>query len=165
MDEIVNYIVDNYEFEIVPCSIPSSNFQYIKRNFYIWIMNKVSKRLFYFLRDKVSPIKFLNERPDGTIWLKRRMSNGELSEIEIKTIYLFDHSPQFKTNNDVYTFPKEYHEYLISLYTHDEYFLENSTDDTLQIDKLNSVLIDKYLYQIPELKKFNRNRKLEDILN
>lgn len=71
INQIVNYIEDVYEFEVVPCSIPSSEFQYIKRNFYIWIMNNISKKLFFFLRDKVSPIKFLKERPDGSICLEK----------------------------------------------------------------------------------------------
>jgi hypothetical protein len=145
MEEIVNYIENAYEFEIVPCSIPASDFQYIKRNFYIWIMNSVSKKLFYFLRDKVSPIKFLEERPDGTIWLRKRMSDNKLCEIEVKTIYLYDNS------ND----------YLISLHTKDELYHQWN----LQIDKLNTSLIDKYIYQVPELKEFNRNKKLENILN
>jgi len=75
MEEIVNYIKDTYEFEIVTRTVPTSKFQQIKRIFYIWIMNilkkyesafkmnsvlwifskailDVSKRLFYFLKDK-----------------------------------------------------------------------------------------------------------------
>jgi len=55
MEEIVNYIKDTYEFEIVTRTVPTSKFQQIKRIFYIWIMNilkNVSKRLFYFLKDK-----------------------------------------------------------------------------------------------------------------
>jgi hypothetical protein len=162
MEQIVNYIENTYEFEIVPCSIPASDFQYIKRNFYIWIMNSVSKKLFYFLRDKVSPIKFLEERPDGTIWLRKRMSDNKLCEIEVKTIYLYDHSTQVKLPDGNYSFPTEYHNYSIRL-VNDYLYVHNL--DEIQIEKLDTILIDKHLCQIPELKEFNRNKKLENILN
>jgi hypothetical protein len=162
MEEIVNYIKNTYDFEIVPCSIPANEFQYIKRNFYIWIMNSVSKKLFYFLRDKVSPIKFLKERPDGTIWLGRRMSNGNLFEIEVKTIYLYDHSTQVKLPDGNYTFPTEYHNYSIRLAN--DYLYVHSLDE-IQIEKLDTILIDKHLCQSKELKQFLRNKKLENILN
>ena len=69
---IIDYIIDTYEFEITPCSIPRSNFQYFKRNFYIFIYNKISPKLFYFLRDKISSIKYLNKIPNGSIWLSKR---------------------------------------------------------------------------------------------
>jgi hypothetical protein len=162
MEQIVNYIENTYEFEIVPCSIPASDFQYIKRNFYIWIMNSVSKKLFYFLRDKVSPIKFLEERPDGTIWLRKRMSDNKLCEIEIKTIYLYDHSTQVKLPDGNYSFPTEYHNYSIRL-VNDYLYVHNL--DEIQIEKLDTILIDKHLGQYKELKQFLRNKKLENILN
>jgi hypothetical protein len=162
MEQIVNYIENTYEFEITPCSIPASEFQYIKRNFYIWIMNSVSKKLFYFLRDKVSPIKFLEERPDGTIWLRKRMSDNKLCEIEIKTIYLYDHSTQVKLPDGNYSFPTEYHNYSIRL-VNDYLYVHNL--DEIQIEKLDTILIDKHLGQYKELKQFLRNKKLENILN
>lgn len=162
MDEIVNYIVDSYKFEIVPCSIPSSEFQYIKINFYIWIMG-ISKNLFYFLRDKISPIRFLSERPDGSVWLRRRMSNGELSEIELKKIYLFDYN-----GNEV----KPFFNYSIRLFfdIHDFFIPVKSAGNTglyeeIKLEKLDTLLIDKHFCQITELKEFNRNKKLENILN
>jgi hypothetical protein len=163
MEEIVNYIGNTYEFEIVPCSIPASDLQYIKRNFYIWIMNSVSKKLFYFLRDKVSPIKYLNERPDGSVWLRKRMSDGKLCEIEVKTIYLFDHN-----GKEV----KPYFNYSIRLFFDlDDFFIPvKSVGNTglyeeIKLENLDTILIDKHLCQISELKEFNRNKKLENILN
>ena len=59
IQRIEQHLEKVYGFEITPCSIPRSGFQYFKRNFYIWIYRKVSEKLFYFLRDKVSPIKYL----------------------------------------------------------------------------------------------------------
>lgn len=163
MEQIVEYIVNTYEFEVVPCSIPASEFQYIKRNFYIWIKNRISEKLFYFLRDKVSPIKFLNERPDGSIWLRRRMSDNKLCEIEVNTIYLFDHN-----GNEV----KPYFNYSVKLYYYiDGFFIPvKSVGNTglyeeIKLEKLDTILIDKHLCQITELKEFNRNKKLENILN
>jgi hypothetical protein len=56
------------------------------------IYNKISKNLFFFLRDKVSPIKFLDERPNGEIWFRKRNSEGILSiEVEIKPVPLAAH--------------------------------------------------------------------------
>lgn len=75
-----------YGFEMVPCSIPSNHFQYLKRNFYLWVKNKISVRLFYFLRDKVSPIRYLDERPNKEIWLKYRPNDRTECEIEISPI-------------------------------------------------------------------------------
>jgi len=53
-------IVSKYGFEEVPCAIPKNNFQYFKIGIYFKIY-EISPKLFYFLRDKVSPIKFSSE--------------------------------------------------------------------------------------------------------
>ena len=99
---LIEHIEKVYGFEVVPCSIPRDNFQYFKRSIYLFIFSKVSKKLFYFLRDKVSPIKFLDERPKGEIWFRKRNSEGKVSiEVEIKPvpveacIYLSDDSGLF----------------------------------------------------------------------
>lgn len=167
MEEIVNYIENTYDFEIVPCSIPASEFQYIKRNFYIWIMNSVSKKLFYFLRDKASSIKFLKERPDGTIWLRKRMSDDKLCEIEVKTIYLYDYNESeikfdYPVDSELerYTL-KPYFNYSIRL-VNDYLYVHNL--DEIQIEKLDTILIDKHLCQSKELKQFLRNKRIENIL-
>ncbi len=104
---IINYIIDTYEFEITPCSIPRSDFQYHKRNFYIFILNKISKKLFFFLRDKVSPIKYLDSRPDGSIWLSKRDKYNKLAyEVCIRpyppetSIYMTDTTGIFKPFSD-----------------------------------------------------------------
>ena len=164
LNKIVDYIEQEYDFEIVPCSIPSNYFQYVKRNFYIWIMKK-NEKLFYFLRDKVSPIKFLKERPDGSIWLRKRMSDDKLCEIELKIVYLFDHN-----GNEV----EPYFNYSINIYfdfSSRDYFIPVNSPrlqmlgdmDTCYIDSFNPVLIDKNLCQIPELKELIRDKKLASI--
>lgn len=84
---VIEHIQKIYGFEVVPCSIPRDNFQYFKRHIYLFIHNKISKNLFFFLRDKVSPIKYLDERPKGEIWFRKRNSEGKVSiEVEIKPI-------------------------------------------------------------------------------
>lgn len=164
MEEIVDYIVDTYEFEIVPCSIPSNEFQYQKRDFYIWIKNNIGEKLFYFLRDKISPIKFLENRPDGSIFLKKRTSDDKLIEIEIQKIYLFDHS-----GNEV----KPYFNYSIKTFFSFWYPVRNLPSsglydemqiDEIQIEKLDIKSIDGLICQIPDLKEFNRNKKIEKLL-
>jgi len=162
LNKIVDYIEQEYDFEIVPCSIPSSYFQYVKRNFYIWVKEK-NEKLFYFLRDKVSPIKFLKERPDGSIWLRKRMSNDKLCEIELKIVYLFDHK-----GNEV----EPYFNYSINIYFDNfkDYFMHvnssniNMNDSYLIIGEFNPVLIDKHICQIPELKELIRDKKIASIL-
>jgi hypothetical protein len=85
LNHIINHLTDVYGFRVFPCLIPLNNFHRLKRNFYNWIHNKVSKKLFYFLRDKVSPIKYLNERPSGEIWLNYLGESGRVEfGIQIK---------------------------------------------------------------------------------
>ena len=84
---IIDHIEKVYGFEVVPCSMPKNDFQSFKRSIYILIHNKISEKLFYFLRDKVSPIKYLDERPNKEIWFRKRNSEGRVSiEVEIKRI-------------------------------------------------------------------------------
>jgi len=53
----------------------------------LFIYDKVSQKLFYFLRDKISPIKYLEERPNREIWFRKRNSEGRISiEVEIRPI-------------------------------------------------------------------------------
>lgn len=157
---IIDYIIDTYEFELTPCSIPRSDFQYFKRNFYIIIYNKISPKLFYFLRDKVSPIRYLEERPDGSIWLSKRDETGKiLYEIEIKpypseaTIYMTDTCNIFKPilddinykfkiykqlEGEIITFPFNYRSGIVGVNSH--------------------------LTRLPDLKMCLRNKKLNDLL-
>jgi hypothetical protein len=162
MEEIVDYIVDTYEFVIVPCSIPSNEFQFLKRNFYIWVKNNIGEKLFYFLRDRISPIKFLENRPDGSIWLKKRTPDDKLIEIEIQKIYLYDNTfggYRF-SNYSIKTF-----------YDIDSFWLpvrnlpSSGLYNEIQVKKLDIRLINGLIYQIPEIREFSRNKKIENILN
>ena len=75
IQSVIEHITKVYDFEMVSPAIPRNHFQYLKRNFYLFILKNINEKLFYFLRDKVSPIKFMLERPDGEIWFKKRFSN------------------------------------------------------------------------------------------
>ena len=117
IQSVIEHIQKVYGMELVPCSIPRSPFQYFKRSFYIFIHNKISKKLFFFLRDKVSPIKYLDERPKGEIWFRKRNSEGRISiEVEIRPIpaeaciYLSQDSGFFKPINDENYKVKIYHQ-------------------------------------------------------
>jgi hypothetical protein len=132
---VIEHIQKVYGFELVPCSIPRSRFQYFKRNFYLFIHNKISKRLFFFLRDKVSPIRYLDERPNGEIWF--RNSEGRISiEFEITPIppeacfYIGNRNISFSLNH---------------------------------INGIEQV--DKHFSEVDELKQILRDYKLKNILN
>lgn len=87
IQSVIDHMVGVYGMEIVPCGIPRNNFQHFKRYFYLLIKDKISEKLFYFLRDKVSPIKFLKDRPQGEIWLRKRNLEGRIEfEIELKPL-------------------------------------------------------------------------------
>ncbi len=80
ISEVSDYLI-SLGFDIQPCSIPLNRNQELKRNLLLMVMSK-SKRLFYFLR-KISPIKYLPERHDKSIWFIYR-DGGITYEIELK---------------------------------------------------------------------------------
>jgi len=155
---VIEHIQKVYRFEVVPCSIPRDNFQYFKRGIYILIHNKISKKLFFFLKDKVSPIKFLNERPGKELWFRKRNSEGKVSmEVEIypipveSCIYITDYKNIFKPSDE---------NYKVKLYLEGEgeimTFLLN---DIRGIEN-----IDAHFSDVPELKEILRDYKLKTIL-
>lgn len=141
---VIEHIEKVYEMELVPCSIPRNPFQYFKRSFYIFIHNKISKKLFFFLRDKVSPIKFLDERSEGEIWFRKRNSEGRVSiEVEIKP---------FSSNYEVYEV-KVYKQLKGEILE----FTLNLIDGVEQVDS--------HFSKVDELKQILRDYKLKNILN
>lgn len=156
---LITYIERAYGLELVPCSIPRSQFQYLKRSFYLFILNKVSERLFYFLRDKVSPIKYLEERPKGEIWFHKRNSEGRISiEVEIKRIpsesciYIDNESGLFNIIGE---------DYKVNIYEQ----LSDVEHISFLINHLNGTdQVDYYFSKVDELKTELRNYKLNKIL-
>jgi hypothetical protein len=156
---LITYIERAYGLELVPCSIPRSQFQYLKRSFYLFILNKVSERLFYFLRDKVSPIKYLEERPKGEIWFHKRNSEGRISiEVEIKRIpsesciYIDNESGLFNIIGE---------DYKVKIYPQ----LSDVEHISFLLNHINGEKqIDYYFSKIDELKTELRNYKLNKIL-
>lgn len=156
---VIEHIEKVYGFEVVPCSIPRNDFQSFKRSIYIIIHNRVSKKLFFFLRDKISPIKYLDERPNKELWFRKRNSEGKVSmEIEIypipveSCIYTTDYKNIFKPSDE---------NYKVKLY------LEGVNRETLTFP-LNHIRgienIDAHFSDVPELKKILRDYKLKAIL-
>ena len=157
---VIAHIEKVYGLELTPCSIPRSQFQYFKRYIYLFIYDKVSQKLFYFLRDKISPIKYLEERPNREIWFRKRNSEGRISiEVEIRPvpveacIYLNQDSGFFKpVHNENYKV-MVYHQ--LSDVEHISFPL-NHVNGTQQVDY--------YFSQFDELKTELRNYKLKNIL-
>jgi len=159
IQSLIDHIEKVYGFEIVPCSIPRGNFQYFKRYIYLFILHKVSEKLFYFLRDKVSPIKYLDERPDKELWFRKRNSEGRVSiEVEIRPvpveacIYLSHDSGLFKTMDE---------NYKVKIYCQ----LSDVEHISFPLNHINgNEQIDYYFSKINELKEELRNYKLNNIL-
>jgi|688.fasta_scaffold1305578_2 hypothetical protein len=160
---VIEHIQKVYGFEVVPCSIPRDNFQYFKRGIYILIHNKISKKLFYFLRDKVSPIKFLDERPKGEIWFRKRNSEGKVSiEVEIKPLPTY----QFIFSNDssglFHPINKEGENYEVKIYEQ----LSDVENIEFPLNHINGKeQVDYYFSKVDELKQILRDYKLKNILN
>jgi hypothetical protein len=160
---VIEHIEKVYGFEVVPCSIPRDNFQYFKRGIYILIHNKISKKLFYFLRDKVSPIKFLDERPKGEIWFRKRNSEGKVSiEVEIKPLPTY----QFIFSNDssglFHPINKEGENYEVKIYEQ----LSDVENIEFPLNHINGKeQVDYYFSKVDELKQILRDYKLKNILN
>lgn len=173
MNPIVDHIVDVYGFEITPCSIPSSGFQYLKRDFYIFLMDCKLNRLSFFLRNKVSSIKFLKERPNGSFWLRKRM--GTLCEIEVTPVpaetmmYIPDGKGIFKVSaSDNYKITIHYGEFKTSEFYKNQVFIphvaKGSECKTFPVNFINTTSqIDAHFSDIPELKMLLREYKLNQL--
>ena len=157
---IIDHIEKVYGFEVVPCSMPKNDFQSFKRSIYILIHNKISEKLFYFLRDKVSPIKYLDERPNKEIWFRKRNSEGRVSiEVEIKRIpseaciYIDNESGLFNIIGE---------DYKVKIYEQ----LSDVEHISFLINHLNGTdQVDYYFSKVDELKQVLRDYKLKNILN
>jgi hypothetical protein len=135
--------LSKYGFVETPCSIPKNRFQFFKRFIYLKIYDK-SPKLFYFLRDRVSPIKFLSERPDGSLWFSIKDSDGsELYSLFIDRWGKLNQLDQF-IQTDIRVGVNN-HEVIIPL---GEKMIES---------------LDKFLQTFPELKSKYRNYRLNQI--
>lgn len=157
---VIDHIEKVYGLELTPCSIPRSQFQYFKRNFYLFIYTKVSQKLFYFLRDNISSIKYLEERPDREIWFRKRNSEGRISiEVEIRPIpveaciYISQDSGLFK--------PIGNENYKVKIYEQ----LSDVENISFPLNHINgNEQVDYYFSKVDELKQVLRDYKLKTIL-
>jgi hypothetical protein len=160
---VIEHIEKVYGFKVSPCSIPSGNFQYFKRSIYLFIFSKVSKKLFYFLRDKVSPIKYLDERPNKEIWFRKRNSEGKVSiEVEIKRVpveaCIYTSSLRSDDSGFFKLMDKNYKVKIYEQSDSAEYI-------TFPLNHINGEKqVDYYFSQVYELKTELRNYKLKNIL-
>jgi hypothetical protein len=130
-------VVSRYGFKEVPCSIPKNNFQYLKRSFYFKV-HRISPKLFYFLRDKVSPIKFLDERPDGSLFYSIKENGKTIHELCIEKHPFYGTSISIGGNSTGIG---------DGIVSHEEF--------------LN--VLDKFIQTIPDLKSRKRNILLNQI--
>jgi hypothetical protein len=157
---VIEHIQKVYGLELVPCSIPRSQFQYFKRNFYLSIY-KVSQKLFYFLKDKVSPIKYLDERPGKEIWFRKRNSEGETSiEVLIKPIPA-EACIYISNRNDSGLFSIIGENYMVEIYEQ----LSDVENIEFPLNHINGTeQVDYYFSKVDELKQVLRDYKLKKIL-
>lgn len=146
-----DYLVNEYGFEINGSSIPKNDFNYYKRNFYLWIFKNVNKKLFYFLRDKVSAIKYIKERDDKSLWFSYKLNGKTITEIQLQYIGV------------------QYNDYSIKyewgIRCRDKYnTLGNTLNKDISSDRLKYKL-DAFICKIEELKPIVRERSINKILN
>ena len=129
--------LSKYGFVEIPCSIPKNKFQFFKRYIYLRIYEK-SPKLFYFLRDRVSSIKFLSERPDGSLWFSIKDSNG----LEVYSLFIdrWDNRIRVGINNT-----EKYHHNIIPL-----------GEDMVEV-------LDEFLQTFPELKSKYRKYRISQL--
>lgn len=133
-------IVSKYGFEEVSCAIPKNNFQYFKRGIYFKIY-EISPKLFYFLRDKVSPIKFLKDRPDGSLFYSIKENGSTIYEMSIENHPFNGFSISIGSNSE----------------THQFFNMNYSSEDEL----INN--LDKDIQNFPELKGKKRKFLLDQL--
>lgn len=156
---VIKHITDVYGFSTAPCLIPRSGFQYAKRNFYIFI-KKRNEKLFNFLI-KLFPIRFLDERPDGEIWLQKRLDGG-LCEIEIKPVPV-EASIYTTDTKGIFT-PTHTGNYRVRIY-YDLHLPSPHPDKTFPLNSINGdKQIDAHFSDIPELNSILRDYKIKKIL-
>lgn len=89
----------------------------------------------------------------------KRTSNDKLIEIKIQKIYLYNNifGGYRCSNYSIKTF------FDISSFW---FPISNSgLYNEIQVEKIDIRLIDGLIYQIPEIREFSRNKKIENILN
>lgn len=141
MEDIVKYLL-YLGFEEVPCKIPKNKTQIFKRYIYLFIKN-YSNKLFDFLL-RVSPIKFLKERPNKSIWFSFYDNGKIVTEIEIRPSTFIPSGYTQLTHVRMYNT-----EGLI------EYF--HSDESTIEEFK-------EFLYRDKYIKCLIRDKKIESIL-
>ncbi len=133
VQDVTEYLISNYGFEITPCSIPENDWEHTKLDFYVMIKRK----MFWLFRTlmRLSPIKRLEERPDGSVWLEKRLNSG-LCEIELL--------PDYESNTNVR-------------------IMYSDINMNAQVIDNHEEAIEKLFYLIPELRMMVRHRRLNSL--
>lgn len=163
INKIIEHIIKVYEFELTSSSIPRSGLQSFKMNLYLFIKHRISQKLFLFIRDKISPIKYKIERPGGDIWLRTRLRDeiGGLCEVRICPI-----PPEiaiYSTNNKGIFITQSDGNYKVKIFYHTAYPYYTNDFNINLITGIQS--IDAHFVDIPELKEQLRDYKLNLLMN
>tara|TARA_R110000772_G_scaffold1210_4_gene4305 strand:- start:943 stop:1413 length:471 start_codon:yes stop_codon:yes gene_type:complete len=151
--KILEYAINEYGLEKHPCCIPKNMFENLKISFYLWIKKKVSEKLFYFIRDKIWSIKFLDENPNGYIPIiyRHRETKRIVVEffVERKSDYHNGHAFESTTNN-----------WILSTYDDGD----RITDEVVDEEKYKEV-VDRFLSRIIFFRPIVREKRINRVLS
>jgi len=155
--------LSKYGFEEVPCSIPKNNFEYFKRDIYLKIREK-NEKAFFFLQ-KIWPIKFLKERPNGDLYFSIKEDGRKIWELCIEKFGRINTLDEFSQTGIKITLCSNYNKVRKgkSMVISQEVYIE----EVIELDENIFSNFSKILQNYPDLKGRNRNYLLEklDIFN
>jgi hypothetical protein len=160
--KLVDHIMDVYGFEVVPPSIPRSGFQYLKRDFYLFIKRNISENAFYFLQSKF-PVRYGSSRPDSAIWLSKK---SVLEKSRFRTNFEVQIKP---IPPEVAAFHQDSIRGIYKVRFRDNYRVKifhglAETPDITFLSDSSGQNVDIYFSDILELKEILRDYKLRQIL-
>jgi len=167
-EEIIKHI-KSYGLVRQPVNIPLNNFEYMKHSLYFFINDLFEKDKYnrsvrvYHKLNKIYPVKFLNERPDGEEYFQLRNKNNDLIlEIvlypnRMKNIYNFKKGKHIcKT---IYKFSRLPHQRINIGYTISDFEDEYTLGHDFKMSE-----IDKIFSEIEPLKNICREKLINKLI-
>ena len=150
--KILEYAINEYGLEKHPCSIPKNSFESLKIDFYLWIKNKVSEKLFYFIRDKIWSIKFLDENPNGYIPIIYRDKETGRTVVE----FFVERKSDYHNNN---AFESTTNNWILNTFDDGNMIFEEIEDE----EKYKEV-VDRFLSRISLFRPIVREKRINRVL-
>jgi hypothetical protein len=153
------YFLSKYGFEEVPCAIPKNNFEYFKRNIYLRIRGR-SEKLFFFLQ-KICPIKFLKERPNGELYFTIKKDGRSIWDLCIEKFGRVNTLDEFSQTGIKITLGSNSNRVRKgkSMVISQEVYIE----EVIELDENLFSNFAKIIQTYPDLKGRNRNYLLEQL--